>query len=261
MVLISRGRPGQEHLEDLSTDQLYGLFAYYAKKRPSGVPYGNLAEAWGLFFGGLYLSAEELLEGMQGAGSRLSADRSEIMREFIHADCQKGGTFVLDVIRKGGKIGRAALIMVAGFPDLAGVESRGSTALHLLASACDRRARIALIGRAGKEALSGIFDARGMPVLFTIMGLSDLTREDLDAIGKIFSRDELRTIKSRTRTGRNGLQMFTEAHRRLKTREPAERNAFSIPRAVKNTNMRGELGSQMQSRGSGGHDAHLAAGM
>ena len=258
MASLSGTGPAREHLEDLSTDQLFGLFAYYAKKRTAVVPYGDLAEAWGLFFSGLYLSAEELLEGMPGPGSLLPADRGDILREFIHADCQKGGAFVLNVIRKGGKIDRAALIMVADFSDLAKVESRGFTALHLLASACDRRGRTALIGQAGKEALTGVFDARGMPVLFTILGTSDLSREDLDAVEKVFSRDELRGIRSRNRTGKNALQMYVEARQRLKSRDPTERNAFSIPRAVKNTNMRGELGSQMQSRGRGGHDAHLA---
>lgn len=258
MARISGTGPGRERLEDLSTEQLYAMFAYYAKRRPAVVPSSDLADAWGLFFSGLYLSAEELLAGMQGSENRLPGEREQVLREFIHADCQKGGSFVIAVTRNGGKIDRAALIMVADLPDLAAVETHGTTALHLLAAACDRRSRPALIMRAGKKALSGFFDARGMPVLFTILGLSDLAREDLDAIGKVFSRDELRGIKSRSRAGRNGLQMFAEAERRLKTREPADRNAFSIPRAVKNTNMRGELGSQMQSRERGGHDAHLA---
>jgi len=143
------------------------------------------------------------------------------------------------VARNGGKIDRAALIMLADLSDLGSVSSGGSTALHLLAAACDRRVRPVLIERAGKTALSGIFDARGIPVLFTILGLSDITRQDIAAVEKVFSKDEMRAIKCRNRAGRNGLQMYTEVLRGLKTHEPRERNAFAIARAVKNTKLGG----------------------
>jgi len=47
---------GRERLEDLSTDQLFGLFAFYAAKKSSAaVPSKDLAEAWGLLFRGFTL--------------------------------------------------------------------------------------------------------------------------------------------------------------------------------------------------------------
>jgi len=231
---------GRERLEDLTTDQLFGLFAFYAAKKSStAVPSKDLAEAWGLLFSGLYLAAEELVSAMQSGDHRLSPEREETLTGFIRADCHSGGAFVLAVARSGGKIDRAALIMLANLSDLGSVSSGGSTALHLLAAACDRRVRPVLIERAGKTALSGIFDARGVPVLFTILGLSDITRQDIAAVEKVFSKDEMRAIKCRNRAGRNGLQMYTEVLRGLKTHEPRERNAFAIARAVKNTKLGG----------------------
>ncbi len=230
---------GRERLEDLSTDQLFGLFAHYAEKKNSAVPSRELADAWGLLFSGIYLAAEELVSAMQAGDHRLPPEREAILTGFIRADCRSGGAFVLAVARSGGKIDRAALIMLADLSDLGSVESGGSTALHLLAAACDRRVRPALIERAGKPALGGIFDARGIPVLFTILGLSDIARQDITAIEKVFSKDELRAIKSKNRAGRNALQMYTEVLRRLNVHEPRERNAFAIARAVKNTKLGG----------------------
>jgi hypothetical protein len=258
MVRIPGTAFGHIQLEDLSTDQLFGIFEYSGRTTSRAVPPAELAEVWGLFFSGLFLSAEELVSGMQGGENPLREDRQQVLRDFIRADCERGGAFVLAVIRSGGKIDRAALVMIACLEDLAGVESKGSTALHLLAAACDRRLRPALIERAGKKALGSLFNVRGSPVLFTILALNDLTREDLAAIEKMFTRDELRSIKNKKRTGRNALQIFYEAQRRLKVQGPGERNAFSLTRAVKNTNLSGDIGLQIRSRESGGGESHLA---
>lgn len=145
---------------------------------------------------------------------------------------------------------RAALIMIAGLEELARFEYRGTTAIHMLAEACDRTARPPLIRQPGKKVLAEFYDARRLPVLFTILSLNDLKGDDLNAIGQVFSRDELRNVKNKNRTGRSILEVYTEASQRLKGRVPGERNAFAITRAVNNTNLRGKLKSQIPS-GSG----------
>jgi len=235
-----------QQLESFSAGQLFELFDVFYKTRTKTISHAILTEAWGLLFASVYLSAEDLVAGMQKGEHLLGEEKEHLLRDFIRADCSSGGVFVLDVIRRGGKMDRAALIMIADLADLAGLEAAGSTALHLLAGACDRNVRPALIGRAGKKPLSAVYDAKGLPVLFTILTLSDLRKDDLKAIGQVFSRDELINVKSRNRTGRSVFEVYSEATRRLKGRAPGDRNAFEIHRAVQNTNLRGELKSQMR---------------
>ncbi len=245
----------REQFEDLSTDQIFKLFESSCKTKKSSLSSKDLADAWGVLFSGVCLSAEELVNGMLTGQHPLNTDREKILCEFIRNDCKSGGGFVLEVARSGGKIDRAALIMIGDPENLAGVEHHGSTALHILAEACDRAMRPALISRAGKKALTELYDTRGMPLLFTIFGLKDLARDDLTAIGKMFTRDELRKAKVRNRTGKTGLELYSEASRRLNGREPDERNSFAAPGAVKNTNLRGQFGSRSH---SGGRDTHLS---
>jgi hypothetical protein len=137
------------------------------------------------------------------------------------------------VISKGGNIERAALIMIADFADSASVEHNGTTALHLLAEACDKRVRPVIIERAGKRLLSSVYGQRDLPVLFSIFSLTDLCREDLDAIAKVFSRDELRRVMSRNRMGRNALEVFLEAAAKLNRYAPLERNRFETAWATR----------------------------
>ena len=238
-----------QQLESLSTGQLFKLFESFHQTKKTAIPYPDFAEAWGLLFSSLYLSADELVKEMQGENHLLGKDKERILREFVKSDCRSGGVFVLEVIRKGGNIDRAALIMIAGLEDLASLECHRSTALHLLAEACDKRVRPTLIDMAGKKALSDFYDARGLPVLFTILALKDLSRDDLNAIGKIFSRNDLLEVKNKNRTGKSILEVYTEASQRLKGRVPGERNAFAVTHAVKNTNLRDELKSKMRSGG------------
>jgi hypothetical protein len=256
MFRISDPRSFSEQVEGLSTDQLFRLFEYFSKAPSAKVTSGDFAEAWGHLFSGVYLSAGGMVHGMQAGEHLLGKDRERVLREFIRADCRRGGAFVLEVICKGGNIDRAALIMIADFADLAIVEHKGTTALHLLAGACDRTVRPALIGQAGKKDLCGLYDARGVPVLFTILALNDLTLDDLNAIGKVFSRDDLRSVKTRNRAGRTGLEVYSEAMKRLKKHPSGERNAFEINRAVKSTNNQGNIKSQMNSGGTRGLDSH-----
>jgi hypothetical protein len=227
-------------LESLSPGQLFGLFDTYLKTKSIPVQYTDLAIAWGLLFSNSYLSADELINSMQKGQHLLGEDKERVLREFIHADCRSGGVVVLDVIRKGGNIDRAALIMIANHEDLAGLQQGNTTALHMLAEACDRTVRPILILRAGKKALGGMFDASGLPVLFKILSLNDLRKDDLKAIGQVFTRDELAHVKNKNRTGRSILEIYTEAGQRLKGRVPGERNTFFVSRAVKNTRLKAE---------------------
>jgi hypothetical protein len=151
------------------------------------------------------------------------------------------------VIAKGGTIDRAALFMIADLRDLALLSHAGTTALHMLIDACDREIRPALIVRAGKDLLSGVFDSRGMPVIFTIFSLTDLNGDDLDAIARVFTPQELAKVMNRNRTGRNALDVFHEASERFKTHAPGERNKFFVSHAIRNTNMEGDLRTQVSS--------------
>lgn len=243
--------PGQQ-LESFSTGQLFELFELFHKTKAKAITHAILTEAWGLLFSSVYLSAEDLVAGMQKGEHLLGEEQEHLLRDFIRADCAEGGVFVLDVIRKGGRIDRAALIMVADLADLAAVETAGSTALHLLAGACDKNVRPALIARGEKKPLTTVYDSKGLPVLFTILTLTDLRKDDIKAIGQVFSRDELINVKSKNRTGRSVYEVYSEAVQRLKGHPPGDRNAFEIHRAVQNTNLRGELKSQMKP-GPGAH--------
>jgi len=104
--------------------------------------------------------------------------------------------------------------------------------------------RPALIRKAGKHLLSQVYDQRGLPLIFSIFGLCDLCREDLDAIASVFSHDELRNIMSRKRTGNTALDVFTTVSASMKRYPPQERmallarNAFYIP-ATKNAEKKG----------------------
>jgi hypothetical protein len=154
-----------------------------------------------------------------------------MLKAFIRADCVSGGSFVLDVIKNGGMIDRAALIMIADLEDLTEIEHNGMMAIQLLVQACDKRARPALIKRAGKRLLSRIFDRRGIPLIFTIFGLCDLGVKDLDAIASVFSKDELRNTMSRSRTGKNALEVFMNVSAAMKRYPLRERNASMVRNA------------------------------
>ena len=118
----------RSRLENFGTDQLLGLFSSCTKTGSRVVDNSLLSDAWGTLFSRLYLSAGELVDEMQRGEHRLDDEQETMLREFIRADCSKGGLFVLNVIHKGGTIDRAALIMIADLDDFAGIEYNGSTA-------------------------------------------------------------------------------------------------------------------------------------
>jgi hypothetical protein len=203
-----------------------------------------LADAWGRLFSDLYLSAEELVDEMQQGEQRITSDHERMLREFIKADCSAGGSFVLTVIKTGGKIDRAALFMIADLEDLAGIEEKGITGIQMLIDACDRKVRPALIRKTGKHLLSQLYDRRGIPLIFTLFGLCDLGKEDLDAVASVFTDNELRNIMSRSRTGKNALEVFLSVAASMKRYPLMERdasmirNAFYVP-ALKDTKQEG----------------------
>jgi hypothetical protein len=223
----------KSRLENLSRDQLIGLFAG-AAGQPGRIPVVQLADAWGALFSDLYLTAEELVDELQRGEHRLTPGQEQMLRDFVAADCRTGCSFVTGIIRKGGKIDRAALIMIANLEDLAAKDLNGTTALHLLAEACDKGVRPALIRRAGKRLLSSVFDRRGIPVIFSIYALGDLGMPDLDAIARVFSKDELKTVMCQNRTGKNALTVFSEIALSLKSRPSMERHTFFRSGAVRN---------------------------
>jgi hypothetical protein len=223
-------------LESCGPEELLGIFETCLKTGSTRSAFVPLPDAWGKLFSDLFLSAEEMIDEMERGVHRLSDQHEQMLRSFIRADCMSGGSFVLDVIKSGGKIDRAALILIGDLEDLAGIEQNGMTAIHLLVGACDKRVRPALIRSAGKRLLSQVYDWRGLPVIFSIFGLCDLDVEDLDAIASVFSRDELRQIMSKNRSGNNALEVFTTVSASMKRyprmeRNALMRNAFYIPAA------------------------------
>lgn len=233
-------------LENFDTGQLLGLFESFLNTGSRAVDYGRLSDVWGTLFSELYLSGEELINEMQQGEHRLGEENELMLRKFVSADCRNGGLFVLNVIKKGGKIDRAALIMIADLGELAGIEHNGTTAIHLLADACDKGLRPALIQKAGNRLLTCVYDRRGIPVIFTIFALGDLCMYDLDAITKVFSKKELENVMCRNRTGKTALTVFTEIAQSLKSHAPLERHPFFKGSAIKDTDSDRMIGTEIK---------------
>jgi hypothetical protein len=225
-------------LESCDTRQLLGMFGAVLVPGSRPAEYSQLPDVWGTLFSRLYLSPVELVEEMQAGEHRLGEESERMLCGFIKADCAAGGAFVLNVITRGGMIDRSALIMIADPADLAGTDYDGTTALHLLMAACDRRVRHVLIARAGRQLLSGVYDRNGIPLLLAIFGLGDLCTADLDAIAGVFTKDELRKIMCRNGRGRNALEVFTDASVMLEGKAARDRNMFTAARAVRDAELK-----------------------
>jgi len=225
----------QSRLETLSTRQLLGIFDSGLKR---GLPVqdpGMFAYAWGILFSRYYLSAQDLVAEMQLDGHKPGIAEERMLREFIRADCRSGGQFVLRVIKKGGMIDRAALIMIADLSDLAGIEFEGTTAIHILADACDKVIRPLFIRSAGPRLLSKVYDKRGIPAIYTVLSLGDLNQEDLMAVASVFSEEDLRNTRSRSGGGKDALTVFDEVARSVKSHAPLDRHTFYRPLPPKDT--------------------------
>jgi CheY-like chemotaxis protein len=220
-------RPLDSSLESATPRQLLELFGASLKKGPRKPDFRTLTVAWGVLFSSLFLSTMEVQSELH---SKISPENQAMLREFVKADCARGGRFVFNVIKKGGHIDRSALIMIADLQDLAGITQDGVPAIHLLTRACDKNIRPCLIERAGKQLLSSVFDRDGLPVFFVILGLANLSIFDIDAIERVFSKDDLREIMVQNRTGRNGLEAFTEIATRMREHLNLQHKMFATSR-------------------------------
>jgi CheY-like chemotaxis protein len=231
-------------MESYSPEQLLSIFESFLKTGSTMAEHSLFIEAWATLFSRLYLTPEELTDTMENGEHRFGEDKEQMLREFIKADCASRGAFVLNIIKKGGMMDRAALIMIADLNDIAGIEHEDTTAIHMLVDACDKKVRPALIRKAGKRLLSTIYDHKDIPALFLFFSLNDLSISDLDAIEKVFSKDDLRKVMSRKRMGKNALQIFAEVSPKVRQNVARERNEFILPTAVKTTNLGKTTGGQ-----------------
>jgi len=224
-------------MERYTPEQLLSIFESCLKAGSIKAEHGLLYEAWATLFSKLYLTPEELIDQMESGQHRFGGENERMLCEFIKADCANQGFFILNVIKKGGMMDRAALVMIADLADIAGFVHEKTTGLHMLVTACDKRVRPALIRKAGKELLSNVFDFRDIPALFVVLGLSDLSVPDLDAIEKVFSKEDLRQVMSRKRMGRNALEVFSEFSPGVRQYGSKERNVFNFNPAIKTTSL------------------------
>ncbi len=199
-------------LESSTPAQLLELFESSLKPGSKNADPRILTSAWGVLFSSLFLSSMDV----QCEIHKISRENQAMLRNVVKADCARSGKFVFNVIKKGGKINRAALIMIADLKDLAEIEQDGVPAIHLLTQACDKSIRPVLIEKAGKHLLSTVFDGNGLPVLFSILSIGNLSTYDLDAIENVFSKEDLRQVMAQNKMGRNGLEAFTEISTRLR---------------------------------------------
>jgi CheY-like chemotaxis protein len=220
-------------LEKCDTQQLISVFEYCLKTGSSKTEFGQLSDVWGTLFSQLYLFPQEIVDEMQSGEHRLGEINERMLREFITADCANGGTFVLDVIKKGGVIDRSVLLMIANLEDLVGIHHDGKNAIVLLFNACDKRVRPLFIEKAGSGLLSS-YDRNGIPLIFSILGLGELSTYDLEAITKVFSKDDLRKIMTKTKMGKNALEVFTEVSASMKYTVSKDWTKVSGSRAKQN---------------------------
>jgi len=224
-------------MERYTPGQLLSLFEACLKTGSLKAEHGQLYEAWATLFNKVYLTPEELIDSMERGEHRLGKDAEIMLCEFVKADCASRGIFILNVIKKGGMMDRAALVMIADLADIAGFGHERTTGLHMLVTACDKRVRPALIKKAGKVLLSSVYDYRDIPPLFVLLGLGDLSVPDLDAIEKVFSKEDLRQVMTRKRMGRNALEVFSEFSPGVRQYGSKDRNVFNFSSAIKTTSM------------------------
>ena len=225
----------QYKLETSEPAELLKRFETHLKTEVKGKDYKILPEVWGILFSKMFISPTDLINAMRSGKHKLGEENVNMLRLFIKKDCMKGGRFVQTVIKKGGMIDRAALLMIADPHDLAKIEDDGTTAIHQLAEACDKRMRPELIRRFGKQLLSTLYDNKGMPVLFQIYGLGNLRIHDIDAIAEVFSKDELKKVKVKSGMGKDGLEIFNEISRSINYLAILEKTMAAVIPAEKRT--------------------------
>jgi CheY-like chemotaxis protein len=229
-------------IESLKPQQLLGIFESCLTTRSITANQGILCQVWAALFSRLYLIPADLIEGMEREEHLLGRDNERILRDVIREDCTGRGTFVMNIITTGGMMDRAALVMIADPADLAGLRLEGTPALHALISACDRTIRPALVRRAGKQLLSSVYDQNNLPALFVFFNLPDLSSSDLDAIEQEFTREDLAAVMSKTRFGRNALQILDEVSPVVRENAARERNVFFVPSGIRNAGLSSPAG-------------------
>lgn len=204
---------------------LFGTSVAEGQKRPDP---GTLFMAWGALFSSLFLSSSDL----QNDIDTISREDRELLCQVIHDDCaRRGGRFVFTILQKGANLDRAALVVIANLNDLATVTQDGEPALILLIKTCDKSIRPLLIEKAGKRLLAGICDRDGIPALFTVFGLGDLSVYDIEAVEKVFTKEELKKVVPKTGLGRSAFDAYTEIATRLKESLAHQRKSFMNARA------------------------------
>jgi len=215
-------------LENAHPQQLLEKFDLCLKAGPRSPEYSLLPEAWGILFFNLYLSPFEVFEDLRTENPRLGKENEDLLRQFIKNDCSRGGKFVIQVIKNGGMTDLSALAMIADPHDLACLECDSRTAVHLLFSTCGTKMRPDLIRKFGTT-LSSLCDRDGVPLLLSILGQSDLTSRDLNAITKVFSNDDLKKIIPKSGSGKNALDLLRDLSRPKKGGETVTRDPAAAP--------------------------------
>jgi len=244
-------------LEKATPRQLIELFESSftdSQKKPDTE---TLFMAWGALFSSLFLSSSDLQDDID----TISQEDRELLCRVIHEDCSKSGKFVFTIIKKGANLDRSALVMISNLNDLARVEQDGEPAILLLLKTCDKSIRPALIVKAGKTLLAGIYDRNGVPLIFTIFGLSDLNVYDIDAIDKVLTKEQLKKIVPKTGLGRSALDAYTEIATRMRENLAHQRKSFMSARAAGAPEPgKGSAGPHEQDDGSSGVLVHADTG-
>jgi len=215
-------------IEKATPRQLIELFESTFADGPKRPDPGTLFMAWGALFSSLFLSSSDL----QNDIDTISREDRELLCRVIHDDCVRhGGRFVFTILRKGANLDRAALVVIANLNDLAAVSQDGEPAINLLIKTCDKSIRPLLIEKAGKRLLAGVCDRDGIPVLFTVFGLGDLSVYDIEAIDRVFSKEELKKVVPKTGLGRSAFDAYTEIATRLRESLAHQRKSFMNARA------------------------------
>lgn len=215
-------------IEKATPRQLIDLLGSSLVDGPKRPDAGTLFMAWGALFSNLFLSSSDL----QNDIDTISREDRELLCRVLHEDCtRRGGKFVLSLIQKGANLDRAALVVVANLNDLAAVTLDGEPAIILLIKTCDKSTRPLLIEKAGKRLLAGVNDRDGIPALFTVFGLGDLSVYDIEAVEKVFTKEELKKIIPKTGLGRSAFEPYNEIAKRLRASLAHQRKSFMSARA------------------------------
>ena len=249
---IPMGRSSINWIEKATPGQLIELIGSSLAEGTKKPDDNTLFMAWGTLFSDLFLSSSDLQTDID----TISEEDRDLLKKVIHEDCARSGKFVFSIIKKGANLDRSALVMIASLNDLARVEQDGEPALLLLMKTCDKSIRPALIVKAGKTLLAGIYDSNGVPLIFTVFGLSDLSVYDIDAIDKVLTKEQLKKIVPKSGLGRNALDTYTEIATRMRENLAHQRKSFMNARVAAPEPEKSDFGPHEQDDDSSGVLVH-----